>query len=56
MFYLFQKIPEKHIPSSLMNWMEHYTNRRITELQSQIIHNHWHTIEIEKAVNKIHNK
>ena len=55
-FAFIQKIPEKYIPSSLMNRMEHYTNKRLAELQSQIIRNRWHTIELEKAVDKIHNK
>ena len=55
-FAIIQKIPEKHIPSFLMNWMEHYTNKRLSELQSQIIRKRWQTIELEKAVDKIHNK
>lgn len=39
-----------------MKWMEHYTNKRLSELQSQIIRKRWQTIELEKAVDKIHNK
>jgi hypothetical protein len=39
-----------------MNWMEHYTNKRLSELQSQIIRKRWQTIELEKAVDKIYNK
>ncbi len=50
MFAFIQKIPENHIPSFLINWMEHYTNKRLAELKSQIIRNCWHTIESEKAV------
>ena len=55
-FAIIQKIPEKDIPSFLMNWMEHYTNKRLSELQSQIIRKRWQTIELEKAIDKIHNK
>ena len=55
-FAIIQKIPEKHIPSSFIKWMEHYTNKRLSELQSQIIRKRWQTIELEKAVDKIHNK
>jgi hypothetical protein len=55
-FAIIQKIPEKHIPSSFMKWMERYTNKRLSELQSQIIRKRWQTIELEKAVDKIHNK
>ena len=32
-----------------MNWMEHYTNKRISELKQQIIRNRWHTVELEKV-------
>lgn len=39
-----------------MKWMERYTNKRLSELQSQIIRKQWQTIELEKAVDKIHNK
>ena len=53
LFSIIQKLPEKFIPISLMNWMEHYTNKRIAELKQQIIRNRWHTIELEKAVDKI---
>lgn len=55
-FAIIQKIPEKYIPSSFMKWMEHYTNKRLSELQSQIIRKRWQTIELEKAVDKIYNK
>ena len=37
MFALFQRIPKKFIPAFLMNWMEHYTNKRIADLQQQLI-------------------
>ena len=39
-----------------MNWMEQYTNKRLSELLSQIIRKRGQTIELEKAVDKIHNK
>lgn len=39
-----------------MNWMEHYTNKRISELKQQIIRSRWHTVELQKAVDTIHNK
>ena len=53
LFAIIQKIPEKHIPSFLMNWLEHYTNKRLSELQSQIIRKRWQTIELEKAIDNI---
>ena len=56
MFSIIQRLPEKMIPHSVMNWMEHYTNKRLSELKQQIIRNRWHTIELEKVVDNIHNR
>ena len=53
LFVIIQKIPEKHMPSLLMNWLVHYTNKRLSELQNQIIRKRWQTIELEKAVDNI---
>lgn len=55
-FKLFDKIPEKYIPACLMKWMDKYTNKRLNELKQQITHSKWQTMELEKAVDKIHNK
>jgi hypothetical protein len=49
-------MPEKIIPACLMIWMEHYTDKRIAELQHQIIRSKWQTMELEKAVNNIHSR
>lgn len=56
LFHIFLKIPEKYIPASFMKWMENYTNKRVSELQQQLVRNRWHTIELEKAVDNIHKK
>ena len=50
------KLTESMIPKSVMNWLENYANKRLAELQHQIIRKRWQTIELEKAVDKIHNK
>lgn len=47
---------EKYIPTVLLGFIDSYTNKRITELKQQIIRDRWHTIELEKAVDKIHDK
>jgi hypothetical protein len=49
-------MPEKIIPTCLMTWMKHYTDKRIAELQHQIIRSKWQTMELEKAVNNIHSR
>lgn len=53
-FVAFQKMPEKFIPSFIMQWMGKYTEKRLAELQSQLIKSHWTTAELEKAVQQIH--
>ena len=56
LFSIIQRTPEKFIPNSLMNWIDHYTNKRLAELKQQIIHSEWRKIELEKAVEDIHKK
>lgn len=55
-FNLFLKILEKYTPACIINWMDKYTNKRLNELKQQITHSKWQTMELEKAVDKIHNK
>ena len=54
MFSIIQKLPEKMIPHSVMNWMEHYTNKRLAQLKQDVIRKRWQTIELQKAVDNIH--
>lgn len=56
LFSIIQKMPEKMIPTCLMNWMDRYTNKRIAELKQQIIRNRWQTMELEKIVDDIHSR
>lgn len=56
LFSIIQKLPDRFIPSSLMNWTERYTDKRIAELKQQIIRDRWQTIKLEKAVDNIHTK
>ena len=56
LFSIFQKIPERLIPQFLMNWLEHYTIKRINELKQQTIKQTWTKLELDKAVNEISNR
>lgn len=56
MFSIIQKLPEKFIPRFFMNWMEHYTNKRLAKLKQEVIRKRWQTLELEKAVDEIHNR
>ena len=53
LFALVQRLPERFIPASLMNWMERYTNKRIAELQRRLIKDNWTNVELQKAVEQI---
>lgn len=56
LFSIVQKLPEEFFPRWLMEWLERYTNKRISELNHQIIRDRWHTIELDKAVDNIHKR
>lgn len=49
-------IPEDVIPSSLMNWAEHYIDKRMNELQYQLIRDNWRSVELEKAAVQLNSK
>ena len=53
LFSIIQKLPEKIIPSSLMNWLDRYTTKRISQLQQEIIKQRWQQDTLEKAVSEI---
>lgn len=53
LFALVQRLPERFIPASLMNWMEYCTDKRIAELQRQLIKDNWTNVELQKAVEQI---
>ena len=53
LFALVQRLPERFIPASLMNWMDRYTDKRSAELQRQLIKDNWTNVELQKAVEQI---
>lgn len=53
LFTIIQKLPEKLIPSPLMNWLDWYTTKRISQLQQQIIKQRWQRDTFERAVEDI---
>lgn len=53
MFSITLKIPEKYIPQFLMEWLDRYTKKRLTELKQQTIHQTWRNLYLEKAVDDI---
>ncbi len=56
MFSIIQKLPEKFIPNWLMEWLDHYTTKRINELKQQHIKQVWKNMYLQNAVNEISNR
>lgn len=55
-FSIVQKLPEHLIPHWLMDWMEQYLNKRITQLQQETIKQNWKNVYLQKTVTEIHNR
>ena len=53
-FDVIQRIPERFIPQFIMNRIERYMDKRISEMQQQIIKYKWQEVELEKTVQKLH--
>ena len=54
LFSIIQKLPERFIPSFIMEWLDRYTDRRINELKHQQIKATWQKMYLQSAVNQIH--
>lgn len=55
-FSIIQRIPEKFIPQWLMNWLEKYLDKRISDLKQQSIKMTWCNLYLQKSITKIHNR
>ena len=55
-FSIIQKIPEKFIPQWLMNRLEKYLDKRISELKQESIKMTWRNMYLQNATNEIHNR
>ena len=53
-FSIIQKIPERFIPSFIMERLARYIDRRINELKHQQIKATWQKMYLQDAVNQIH--
>ena len=56
LFRVIMRLPEKFIPSALMDLLDRYTTKRIRQLKQQNIKNTWRTIHLENVVNDINIK
>lgn len=53
-FSIILNMPNHLIPQWLMNWFNHYADKRIQELQQQVIKNKWRQDALERALSDIH--
>ena len=55
-FSVILHIPEKLIPKWLMNKLEGYLNRRISEIKQQTVKLTWRKMYLQNAATEIHNR
>ncbi|MCX4340824.1 MAG: hypothetical protein OSJ72_14420 [Lachnospiraceae bacterium] len=55
-FTIISKLPEKLIPSPIMNWLEKYLDKRISELKQESIKITWQNMYLQDAVDEIHTR
>lgn len=53
LFEIILKLPNKFIPSVLMDWLDRYTTKRINQLRQQNIKQTWRNLYLQKTVNNI---
>lgn len=55
-FTIISKLPERFIPSPIMNWLEKYLDKRISELKQESVKATWRTMYLQDAIDEIHNR
>ena len=56
LFKIIMKLPDKFIPSALMEWLDRYTTKRINQLKQQNVKQTWRNVYLQKAVDDISNR
>ena len=54
-FSIIQRIPDKYIPHWIMNRLEKYLDKRISELKQQSIKMTWRNMYLQEAIDNINN-
>lgn len=55
-FSIIQRIPAKYLPHWLMNRLEKYLDKRISELKQQSIKMTWRNMYLQNSLTEIHNR
>ena len=56
LFKIIMKLPDRFIPSALMDWLDRYTTKRINQLKQQNIKQTWINLYLQSAVDDITNR
>jgi hypothetical protein len=56
MFSVVLHLPEWMMSDSLMEWLDHYTNKRIAQLRQQTTRQAWDNMHLEDVVQEISEK
>ena len=56
LFSIIQKLPENLIPSPLINWLDRYLDKSISELKQETIKMTWKNMYLQEAVDDIHSR
>lgn len=56
LFAITTKVPERFIPSPIMNWLSRYLDKRISELKQESIKQTWKNMYLQTAVDEIHTR
>ena len=56
LFKIILNLPDRFIPSALMDWLDRYTTKRINQLKQQNIKNTWRNLYLQSAVDDITNR
>lgn len=56
LFTIISKLPERFIPSPIMNRLSRYLDKRISELKQESIKQTWKNMYLQTAVDEIHTR
>lgn len=51
-FSIVEKLPERFIPPTMMNWLEKLLNKRIQQLEQQNIEDSWRLAYLNKTIDE----
>lgn len=56
LFAIISKVPERFIPSPIMQWISRYLDKRLVELKQESIKTTWRNMYLQSAVDEIHTR